>query len=111
MFVQNVYTECLHRMFVQQSFLCADGKISYYNTLVFARGFPRCKPNRIPDKLQEDKMLENKVSENRKPDKMSDNLNRTLTLTGSGPFMSLFTLSLSLTHTLYLSTLSPYLYS
>ena len=42
---------------------------------------------------------------------MPDNLNRALTLTGSGPFMSLFTLSLSLTHTLslYLSTLSLYL--
>ena len=34
-----------------------------------ARGFPRCKPNRIPDK-----MPENKMSENRKPDKMPDKL-------------------------------------
>ena len=34
---------------------------------VVTRGFLRCKPNRIPDK-----MLENKVSENGKPDKMSD---------------------------------------
>ena len=64
-----------------------------------ARGFPRCKPNRIPDKR-----LENKMSENGKPDKMPDNLNRILTLTGSGPFMSLFTL----THT---HTLSPCLYT
>ena len=62
-----------------------------------ARGFPRCKPNRIPDKMPEDKMLENKMSENGKPDKMPDNLTHTLTLTGSGPFMSLFT------HTHYLS--------
>ena len=67
----------------------------FYETLVVARGFPRCKPNRIPDK-----MLENKMSEDGKPDKMPDNLTRALT--GSGPFMSLFTL----THTLYLSTLS-----
>ena len=71
-----------------------------------ARGFPRCKANWIPDK-----MLENKISENGKPKKMPDNLNRTLTLTGSGPFMSLFTLSLSLslththTHSLSLSLL------
>ena len=43
--------------------------------LVVARGFPRCKPSRIPDKI-----LENKMSENGKPDKMPDNLNRTLTL-------------------------------
>ena len=41
-----------------------------------ARGFPQCKPNLIPDK-----MLENKMSENGKPGKMPDNLNRTLTLT------------------------------
>ena len=78
----------------------------YVGILVVARGFPRCKPNRIPDK-----MLENKMSENGKPDKMPDNLNRTLTLTliGSGPFMSLFTL----THTLSISlhTHSLYLYS
>ena len=71
-----------------------------------ARGFPRCKPNRIPDKMPEDKMLENKMSENGKPDKMPDNLTRTLT--GSGPFVSVFThthsLSISL-HTLYLSLL------
>ena len=60
--------------------------------LVVVRGFLRCKPNRIPDKLPEDKM-----SENGKPDKLHDNLNRTLN--GSGPFMSLFTLSLSLSHT------------
>ena len=33
----------------------------------------------------------NKMSENIKPDKIPDNLNRTLTLTGSGSFMSLFT--------------------
>ena len=44
--------------------------------LVVARGFPRCKPNRIPDKMPEDKM-----SENGKLDKMPDNLTRTLTLT------------------------------
>ena len=44
--------------------------------LVAARGFPRCKPNRIPDK-----MLENIMSENRKPDKIPDYLTRTLTLT------------------------------
>ena len=82
-----------------------------------ARGFLRCKPNRIPDKMPEDKMLENKMSEdkvlenkmseNGKPDKMPNNLNRTLTLTGSGPFMSLFTL----THTLSLSLYTLYLYS
>ena len=31
--------------------------------------------------MQEDKMLENKMSQNGKPDKMLDNLTRTLTLT------------------------------
>ena len=36
-------------------------------------------------------MLVNKMSENGKPDKIPDNLTRTLTLTGSGSFMSLFT--------------------
>ena len=51
-----------------------------YNKLVVARGFPRCKPNRIPDKMPEEKMLQNKVSENEKPDKMPDNITRTLTL-------------------------------
>ena len=58
-----------------------------------ARGFLRCKPNRIPDKMPEDKMLENKMSENGKPDKIPDNPyhNHNLTLTGSGPFMSLLT--------------------
>ena len=66
-----------------------------------ARGFPRCKPNRIPDKR-----LENKISENGKPDKMPDNLNRILTLTGSGPFMSLFTLTHTHTLSLSLYTLS-----
>ena len=48
--------------------------------LVVARGFPRCKrfkPNRIPGKMPEDKMLENTMSENGKPDKMPDNLTRT----------------------------------
>ena len=54
---------------------------TFYLILMVARGFPRCKPNRIPDKMPEDKMLENKVSENGKPDKMPDNLTRTLTLT------------------------------
>ena len=39
-----------------------------FNTiLVVARGFPQCKPNRIPGKMPEDKM-----SENGKLDKMSD---------------------------------------
>ena len=53
-----------------------------YSILVVARGFPRCTPNRIPGKMPEDKMLENKMSENGKPDKMPDNnLTRTLTLT------------------------------
>ena len=74
---------------------------------VVARGFPRCKPNRILDKMPEDKMLENKMSKNGKPDKMPDNLNRTLT--GSGPFMSLFTLTHTLSLSLYI--LSLYLYS
>ena len=49
--------------------------------LVVARGFPRCKPNRIPDKMPEDKMLENNISKNGKPDRMPDNLTRTLALT------------------------------
>ena len=30
-----------------------------YYTIVVARGFPRCKPNRIPDKMPEDQMSEN----------------------------------------------------
>ena len=49
--------------------------------------FPRCKPNRISDKMPE----------NEKPDKTSDSLTRTLTfaLIGAGPLHS---------HTLYLST-------
>ena len=47
--------------------------------LVVSRAFPRCKANWIPDKMPEDKMLENKISENGKPHKMPDNLNRTLT--------------------------------
>ena len=55
--------------------------------LVVARGFPRCKPNRIPDK-----MLENKMSENGKPDKMPDNLTGTLTLYMHS--LSLYTLPL-----------------
>ena len=67
--------------------------------LVVARGFPRCKPNRIPGKMPEDKMLENKMSENGKPDKMPDNVTGTLTLTGSGPFMSQFTHTHTHTHT------------
>ena len=66
-----------------------------------ARRFPRCKPNRIPDKMAEDKMLENKMSENGRPDKIPDNPYHNLTLTGSGPFMSLLTH----THTLSISTL------
>ena len=66
-----------------------------------ARGFPRCKPNRIPDKR-----LENKMLENGKPDKMPDNLNRILTLTGSGPFMSLFTLTHTLSPSLYTLSIS-----
>ena len=59
--------------------------------------------------MPEDKMLENKMSENGKLDKMPDNLTRTLALIGSGPFMSLFTH----THTLSISLhiLSLYLYS
>ena len=36
-----------------------------------ARVFPRCKPNRIPDK-----MPENKMSEDGKPDKMPDSVCR-----------------------------------
>ena len=76
-----------------------------------ARGFPRCKPNRIPDKMPEDKMLENKMLENGKPDKIPDNPyhNHDLTLIGSGPFISLLTRK----HTLSISlhTLSLYLYS
>ena len=53
-------------------------KMSLYNILVVARGFPPCKLNRIPDK-----MLDSKMSENGKLDKMPrpDNLTRTLTLT------------------------------
>ena len=51
--------------------------------------------------MPEDKMLENKMSENGKPDKMPDNLTRALTLTSSGPFISLFTHTH--THTLSLS--------
>ena len=74
--------------------------------IVIARGFPRCKPNWIPDKMPDDKMLENKTSENGKPDKMSDNLTRTLTLSGSGPFMSLFTHTHTHTPCLSLYTLS-----
>ena len=70
--------------------------------LVVARGFSRCKPNRIPDK-----MPENKMSENGKPEKMPDNLNCTLTLTGSGPIMSLFTHTHTHTLSLSLDTLSP----
>ena len=53
--------------------------VSNYYILVVARGFPRCKPNRISGKVSEDKMLEDKMSENGKPDKMPDNLTRTLT--------------------------------
>ena len=49
----------------------------FYIILVVARGFPRCKPNRIPDKMPEDKMLENKMSENGKLDKIPYNLNLT----------------------------------
>ena len=73
-----------------------------------ARGFPRCKPNQIPDKMPEDKMLENKTSENGKPDKIPDNPyhNHNLTLIGSGPSMSLVTH----THTLYISLHSLSLY-
>ena len=47
--------------------------IEQYNRYAFllllevARGFPRCKPNRIVGK-----MLENKMSENGKPEKMPD---------------------------------------
>ena len=49
-------------------------------------------------------MLDNKMSENGKPDKIPDNPyhNHNLTLTGSGPFMSLLTHTH--THSLYLST-------
>ena len=39
-----------------------------YIILVVARGFPRRKPNRILGKMPEDKMLQNKMSENGKPD-------------------------------------------
>ena len=60
-------------------------RISYYIKLVVAHVFPRCKPNRIPDKMPEnkmskngkpDKMPENKMSENGKPDKMPDSVCR-----------------------------------
>ena len=73
--------------------LNANAYLFIYVILVVAHGFPRCKPNRIPNKtpedkiienkMSEDKVLENKMSENGKPDKMPDNLNRTLTLTSS----------------------------
>ena len=56
-----------------------------------ARRFPRCKPNRIPDKMAEDKIPDNPYH------------NHNLTLTGSGPFMSL--LIHTHTHTLSLSLL------
>ena len=46
-------------------------RISYYIKLVVAHVFPRCKPNRISDK-----MPENKMSENGKPDKMPDSVCR-----------------------------------
>ena len=46
-------------------------RISYYIKLVVAHVFPRCKPNRIPDK-----MPENKMSENGKPGKMPDSVCR-----------------------------------
>ena len=49
-------------------------------------------------------MLENKMSENGKPDKMPDNLNRTLT--GSGPFMSLHSHTYILSLSLYSLSLS-----
>ena len=41
-------------------------RISYYIKLVVAHVFPRCKPNRIPDKMPE----------NGKPDKMPDSVCR-----------------------------------
>ena len=62
-------------------YACIQTKSFYIIRLVVACGFPRCKPNCIPDEMPEDKMLENKMSENGKPDKIPDNLNRTLTLT------------------------------
>ena len=52
-------------------------------------------------------MIEDKMSENGKQNKMPDNLNRTLT--GSGLFMSFFTLTHTHTHSLSLYAL--YLYS
>ena len=52
-------------------------------------------------------MLENKMSENGKPDKIPDNPyhKHNLTLTSSGPFMSLLTHTHTHTHTLSLSLL------
>ena len=57
--------------FIQKIYFCR----LFMKRLVVARGFPRCKPNQILDK-----MPEVKISENGKPDKMPDNLTRTLTL-------------------------------
>ena len=71
-----------------------------------ARGFPRCKPNRIPDKMPEKKNAREQNVRKWKTGQSAWLLNPypnpNLTLTGSGPFMSLFTHS----HSLYLSTLS-----
>ena len=77
-----------------------------YNILAVARGFPRCQPNRIPDKMPEDK-----TPENEKLDKMPDNPTctptPTLTAAAGGPFVCLFTHTRTLSISLHTLSISP----